>query len=63
MGLETLLSFSLQAGNEVVSVHVLRGDRVSEDALMKRPVTQSAFCIAAYLRFLLLSELWESLAS
>lgn len=39
MGLETFLSFLLQAGNEVGSVEVLRGDRVYKNSLMKIPVT------------------------
>lgn len=62
MGLETFLSFLLQAGNEVGSVELLRGDRVYEDSLMKRRVTQSAFCIATNLRLFLLSETKASLA-
>lgn len=62
MGLETFLSFLLQAGNEVGSVELLRGDRVYEDSLMKRRVTQSTFCIATNLRLFLLSETKASLA-
>lgn len=46
LGLETFLSFSLQAGNEAGAVEVLRGDRVYENSLMKIPVTHFALCLA-----------------